>query len=528
MAVRSGDQAAPADAGVASGKDGMLAFTRRLRHALRRRLRSFLGHDPFRRGRPIFLFAAHRRRAEAVVAEFYQAALHRRAEPWEVNHWVGEYESGRDILDIWALIAGSPEAKALADPARADDGELILDGYEIMLGRCARAAELSHWRALLSAGRVRPDDVVLSLFRQSRHERNFVADVRAGRASIPGHPVLGREALLTERDWHARSSAAEIGPAPSRASHAKLPIKLDGKRIKVSIICSVYKGATYIETYMRNIVSQSVFDDCCELIIVDAASPDGEIDIIAPYIDRFPGRIVYERLPYRATIYDAWNIAIGRARGDYVTNANLDDRRREDSIEIQCGILDRLDFVDVVYQDVIYTLDWNLPFAAAMRRGFTSDLPIITPQNLLAYNSPHNAPMWRRRLHDDVGMFDATLRSAGDWQFWMRCLLADKTFYKINDPHVLYYVNAEGLSTAVGGVALEEGYAVTRRLGRRLLPEDMKASFPEFVKRCGATAQPAATESEPEEGRYAFVHGLMRDAAYAAERSARVADGGRG
>jgi hypothetical protein len=463
-----------------------------------------------------------------LVAGFYQAVLRRAARDWEIEYWVAELNGGRDTLDVWNSITGSTEATAHADPARADIGKLILDAYEIILGRSAHPAEFSHWRALLSAGRIRAEDVVISLFRQTRNERDFQADVRAGRATVAGHPILGREVLLTERDWHARAPGAYRIPAFPHASHAKLPIKSDGKEIKISIICSVYGGARYISQYMDNIVSQSIFNDCCELIIVDAESPDGEFAAIAPYMERFPGRIIYERLDYRATIYDAWNIAIGRARGTYITNANLDDLRRHDSIEVQCGILDNLDFVDVVYQDVVYSLDWSMPFADAMRRGFTSDLPIVTPQNLLTYNSPHNAPMWRRRLHDDVGMFDTALRSAGDWQFWIRCLLADTTFYKVNDPHVLYYVNPDGLSTAVGGVALEEGYAVTRRFGRQLLPTELQEGFGDFLKRCGMTELPPASEAEPEEGRFAFVHALMRRAAYSAERGSVAGDGRRG
>lgn len=506
----------------------MLAFGRRLGRWGRRRIQSALGNDQSGDKETAPSIAVREQRAEMLVAGFYQAVLGRAASASEIQHWVAELKGGYDTLDIWTFIAGSPEAKAHADTSRVNIGNLILDGYEVILGRSAQPAEFSYWRALLSAKRIRAEDVVFSLFRLSCNERDFQAEVRAGREVVPGHPILGRDVLLTEQDWHDRAPTAEFAVGPSSRSYAKLPIKSDGTKIKVSIICSVYGGSRYIRQYMENIVSQTIFDDCCELIIIDAASPDGEFDVISPYIERFPGRIIYERLGYRATIYDAWNIAIARARGDYITNANLDDLRRDDSIEVQCGILDNLDFVDVVYQDVVYTLAWNMPFATALGHGFISDLPIITPQNLLTYNSPHNAPMWRRRVHDDVGMFDAALRSAGDWQFWIRCLLANKKFYKINDPHVLYYVNPEGLSTAVGGVALEEGYAVTRRLGRQLLPREFQEGFRDFVKRCGVAEPPAASEAEPEEGRYAFVHALLRRAAYAAEQGSAAGDDRRG
>ena len=47
--------------------------------------------------------------------------------------------------------------------------------------------------------------------------------------------------------------------------------------------------------------------------------------------------IVYKRINYRLGIYDAWNVGVGMARGRYLTNTNLDDLRRVDSIALQAA-----------------------------------------------------------------------------------------------------------------------------------------------------------------------------------------------
>jgi hypothetical protein len=172
---------------------------------------------------------------------------------------------------------------------------------------------------------------------------------------------------------------------------------------------------------------------------------------------------------YRIGIYDAWNEGVCLARGRYLTNTNLDDLRRADSLEIQSRTLDEHPFVDVTYQDFYYNFDSALDFTEVAAFGFKSDLPIVTPNNLLCFNSPHNAPMWRASLHAEVGLFDISFKSAGDWEFWLRCVAAGKKFYKVNDPHVVYYRNPEGISTSPETTGLAEGKRVRKLYSRRLV-----------------------------------------------------------
>jgi hypothetical protein len=55
--------------------------------------------------------------------------------------------------------------------------------------------------------------------------------------------------------------------------------------------------------------------------------------------------------------------------------------------------------------------------------------------------------MWRKSLHDKHGMFNDKYRSAGDWEFFLRCAIAGSEFRKIQTPLGLYYFNPKGIST---------------------------------------------------------------------------------
>ncbi|MFG5408134.1 glycosyltransferase [Piscinibacter sakaiensis] len=237
----------------------------------------------------------------------------------------------------------------------------------------------------------------------------------------------------------------------------------------VSVLTSVYRGGAYIEAFLDNLTGQLGFGEDIELIVVDAASPEGEAEAVARRARAHPS-IRLLRCERPLGIYAAWNLALAEARGDYLTNANVDDLRREDSIAVQAAALDRWPEVDVVYQDFFYTMDPRLPYAEVAALGWRSALPdALNPEVQMGSNPPHHAPMWRARLHRDLGPFDAGFQSAGDYEFWLRCLAAGRRFRKIADPHAVYFQNPAGLSTRPGSRGHAETRRALRRHGRRLL-----------------------------------------------------------
>jgi hypothetical protein len=55
----------------------------------------------------------------------------------------------------------------------------------------------------------------------------------------------------------------------------------------------------------------------------------------------------------------------------------------------------------------------------------------------------------------------------------MRCLAAGKVFYKLNDPHVVYYQNPQGLSTRPDSRGAEEARHILKAYGRRLVSQNL-------------------------------------------------------
>lgn len=422
--------------------------------------------------------------ATTVVRHMYELALHRTPTPEDLQVWVDEATTQRSTLArIVETIARSPEADEVRTRGNllpsVPNGEFIYFCYDTLLSRSPLLPELIDWDHRLKTQTSNRAQFALQLFTH-RAYAHFAPSTFTSVHDPNLIPWMGTDKLISIMEW--KQKALDVGGvyAPFEANtYSALSFKRNPE-ILVSAVASLYRGGEYIEQFLDNITSQTIFRDQCELIIVDADSPENEHETIARYMERYPN-IVYHRVSTRIGIYDAWNVGVRMARGKYITNTNMDDLRRVDSFERQVEILEKFPFVDVTYQDFFYSFEGHAPFDFSACVGFKSALPVVTPCNLMQSNSPHNAPMWRRELHDDVGMFDESFRSAGDYDFWLRCVLKGKVFYKCNDPHVIYFVNPEGLSTQADTRGIVEAQRITQMHGSKLISRHLLSSDEQFL-----------------------------------------------
>ncbi|MEJ8847072.1 glycosyltransferase [Variovorax rhizosphaerae] len=459
-----------------------------------------------------------------MAVHLYRLALERVPGPDERRHWVDSVLiHGMSVPVMVEAIAGSEEARRVQQRANVlpdvSNGRFIQFAYEYLLDRSPLIPEVVYWDHMLGRRKLNRSQLVQQLFVQHATEALMEA------AQPPTHDPtiitsMGTDQLISVKAWQEK--VEEIGtdyPHLEPRRYASLNKNLGEPRILISAIASLYRGGDYIEQFLENITSQTIFETHCELIIIDADSPENEGATISRYMERFPN-IVYHRAATRIGIYEAWNLGVQMSKGKYLTNTNLDDLRRVDSFERQAEILEKFPFVDVVYQDFYYSFEGMAPFAKSAAAGFKSQVPVVTPYNLMHSNSPHNAPMWRSSVHDEVGLFDATFRSAGDYEFWMRCAKAGKTFFKVNDPHVVYFVNPEGLSTQPNTRGIVEARQATKRHGRYLLSPWLLSSDENFMDELSRLASVPVDVSEAElaspEWRYTAAQRALRAHAAAA------------
>ena len=242
---------------------------------------------------------------------------------------------------------------------------------------------------------------------------------------------------FTAEDLYEEFAEATLGAPVKKVSKEELP--------KISVITSVYNGDEFIKPFLEDITSQTIFDNC-ELILVNANSPGNEEKVINEYLKKHDN-IVYKKLDADPGIYGTWNYALEFATGEFVTNANLDDRKVGDSLEKHAKELYLNPDVDLVYADMLITDSPNETFNDNSSNGRKYTFPEYSFENLKMVNMPHASPMWRKTIHDKCGFFDAKYKSAGDWEMWLRAASKGSSFKKLNDVLGLYYFNPKGIST---------------------------------------------------------------------------------
>ena len=142
-------------------------------------------------------------------------------------------------------------------------------------------------------------------------------------------------------------------------------------------------------------------------------------------------------------MYAAWNRGIKAASGQYITNANTDDRHRKDALEVMASFLDKKPDIGLVYADVLVTQTENETFGQCT--PVASDRSPAYNRSLLTMNcfiGPQ--PMWRKSLHEKYGYFDETFETSGDWEFWLR-IAQDTTFSHISEYLGLYLLSSKSI-----------------------------------------------------------------------------------
>jgi glycosyltransferase involved in cell wall biosynthesis len=241
--------------------------------------------------------------------------------------------------------------------------------------------------------------------------------------------------------------------------------------VRVTAIVSTYCGARFIRGCLEDLVAQTLFARGeLGIVVVDAASPQNEAGIVEEFAERYPRQVRYVRAPERETLYAAWNRAIallgqGGGAGRYLTNANVDDRHDPRCLEVLAAALDADTGAAAAYADSDVTADENAAFAQA-RRTRRLAWPEFERDTLFetCFLGPH--PMWRRSLHGRYGLFDAGLRSAGDYEFWLRLAAAGERFVHVPEPLSLYLENPGSISLANVDLTWQESETARDRYWR--------------------------------------------------------------
>jgi glycosyltransferase involved in cell wall biosynthesis/radical SAM superfamily enzyme YgiQ (UPF0313 family)/ADP-heptose:LPS heptosyltransferase/ubiquinone/menaquinone biosynthesis C-methylase UbiE len=228
----------------------------------------------------------------------------------------------------------------------------------------------------------------------------------------------------------------------------------------VSAIVSTYNSETFIRGCLEDLENQTIADKL-EIIVVNSGSEQNEESSVKEFQKKYDN-IVYIKTE-REGLYSAWNRAVKAAHGQFLTNANTDDRHSKDAYEIMVKTLIDNPDVALVYGNQIIT-DTPNPSFENHHVIEMAKRPEFSKERLLFGCCVGSQPMWRKSLHEEFGGFDETLTCAADWNFWLK--IAGKYRFKHIDEFLgLYYRNENGIEHGTKIHSLYERYIVGKRYG---------------------------------------------------------------
>jgi glycosyltransferase involved in cell wall biosynthesis len=212
----------------------------------------------------------------------------------------------------------------------------------------------------------------------------------------------------------------------------------------VTAIVSTYNSERFMHDRLRNLVDQTLYGkNQLEIIVVDSGSSQGEKSIVEDFLNRYH-HMIYVRTSSRETVYHAWNRGIRLASGDYVINANSDDRFSLDGLEVMASELDKNSRIHAVYGDWLVTEKENDTFDSNTRKTVCR-YPDFSGPLLLHGQITSHAALIRKSVFEKIGFYDQNMKVYGDREFMLR--FASRGFLAKKIAHLtgLYYENRAGL-----------------------------------------------------------------------------------
>lgn len=202
----------------------------------------------------------------------------------------------------------------------------------------------------------------------------------------------------------------------------------------VSIITPSFNRVNLIEGCIHSIRDQTYSN--IEHIVVDGGSTDGTIEVLKKYPNI---KCISE--PDRG-MYDAINKGINLARGEIIAYLNTDDRYYSDTVSTVVEALGSSTDIDFVYGDCTYIDSDELPMYT-----FHS-IPYIRSiiENMGRIPWAQQTCFWRKSVHEKIGAFDADLKYCGDYDFFMRMVLAKYRGKYLKKVRAKYMVHESGFS----------------------------------------------------------------------------------
>lgn len=185
--------------------------------------------------------------------------------------------------------------------------------------------------------------------------------------------------------------------------------------VNISVIIPVYNDPCGLKDTLRSLLDQDLPGEQFEIIVVDNGSTDSTAEVAKEFVEEGRGRVKFGTESETRSSYAARNKGISLSRGEIIAFIDAD-------MVAGRAYLSRV--LEVIYKKDIDYLGCNVILRVKRENIFslynrTKGFPVKRYLKELHF-APTCCLAVRRKVIDDVGMFDPRLISGGDFEFGNR------------------------------------------------------------------------------------------------------------
>jgi len=282
----------------------------------------------------------------------------------------------------------------------------------------------------------------------------------AGLSSRTGRPItniLGEVAAVTDK--------SEGGLMPENIGS---PL--------VTVIIPAFNYGSLIAYTLESLLGQEYRN--WECLVVDDGSEDDTASVVNGYRNR-DTRIayVYQRngVPGKAR-----NNGLSQARGKFIQFLDADDLIESRKLQCHVQFLENNPEIDIVYGGARYfrtdrpnerrysMMDIDAPWMPEISGPGEEVLQSLVRANIMVVS----APLLRRRIIDNVGLFDEKLPPVEDWDYWIRCAMKGARFQYLDEVGALTLIRSHSNSLSKNSLKARKQVIRLRQKLNRILQDD--------------------------------------------------------
>jgi glycosyltransferase involved in cell wall biosynthesis len=209
----------------------------------------------------------------------------------------------------------------------------------------------------------------------------------------------------------------------------------------VTVIVPAFNYGSLIAYTLESLLDQEYRN--WECIVVDDGSEDDTASVVNRYRNR-DKRIVYV-YQRNGGLSNARNNGLLQARGKYVQFLDADDLIESGKLQCHVQYLENNPGIDIVYGGARYfRMDRPNERRYSMRDDDAPWMPETSGSGEEVIRSLINAnimvvsaPLLRRRIIGQVGLFDEEISIIADWDYWIRCSIKGARFQYLDEAGAL-------------------------------------------------------------------------------------------